>query len=297
MAQAGVDELFDVKNFYYLGLYQQCINEAQKAKATDADKKIERDVFMYRAYICQKKYSIVLDEISKSSAPAQLQAVRLFAQYLSSPDKASSMKALNEALLGNVDVNNLMLPIIAANMYYEEKDYDSAIKALHSTESLEASAVTVQCLLAIHRLDLAKKELKVMQEKDEDSTLTQLAQAWFNIYVGGDKLQDAYYIFQEMIDKNQSSSLLLNGQAACFMAQGKWEEAESVLQEAMDKDSNCPETLVNMVLLSQQQGKPAEVSNRYISQLKTSHQNHCFVTDLQDKENDFARLVLQYAPA
>ncbi|XP_043284657.1 coatomer subunit epsilon [Venturia canescens] len=292
--QTDVDELFDVKNHFYIGNYQQCINEAQKVKSTLPEVILDRDVFLYRAYIAQRKFRVVLDEINNSSSP-DLQPLKTLAEYFAFPNRREAIVGELDKVANNATTDNHNFMIVAATIYYHEKNLESALRILHNTDHLECMALTLQIYLKMDRLDLARKELKAMQEKDDDATLTQLAQAWVNISSGGEKLQDAYYIFQEMIDKHSSTSMLLNGQATCFIGQAKYEEAENALQESLDKDSNNPDTLINMIVLSQHMGKPPEVANRYLSQLKDSNLDHPFVKEYLQKEVEFQRLRKQYS--
>jgi len=287
-----VDELFEVKNSFYIGNFQHCINEAQSLNPSSADVRIERDVFLYRAYTAQGKYGLVLDEI-KPSFPQEVQSVRILADYLHNPSKRESIIKEIEKKLNGSDFSEYYL-LAASTIYFHENDTDSALRCLFQSSALECSGLSVQIYLSMDRVDLAKTEITRMQATDEDATLTQLAMAWFNLFVGGEKCQDAFYIFQELAEKYAPTITLLNGQASCYMRMNKFDDVESILQEALDKDSNNPETMINMAVLAQHLGKSAEVSNRLILQVKAGHDQHSFAKDYQAKEADFKRIASVY---
>ncbi|TRY67252.1 hypothetical protein TCAL_02931 [Tigriopus californicus] len=295
MSAGEVDELFDIKNAFFTGNFQQCITEAQKIKPSDPDATVEKDVFLYRAYLAQKKFGVVRDEIGPQSN-ALIQPLKKLAVYLQNANQREELvQEMETEMSGTVDLNNHVLLLVAASIFYQEENYEAALRVLHPSDHLECMALKLQTLLKMDRIDLARKELKVMQDKDDDATLTQLAQAWVNLQMGGDKIQDAYYIYQEMIDKFGSTPLLLNGQASSFIQQGKFQEAEGALQEALEKDPNNAETLINMIVLSQQTGKAPEVSNRYLTLLKDDDPKHPFLKTYSQKESDFDRMIAQYA--
>jgi len=175
------DELFEVKSQFYIGNYQTAINEAQKLMISTPEVKIARDYFVYRSYIALKKFSVVMSEIN-SGSPAELQPLKMMAEYFSQPSKrASIVVKLDEEISGNLDVSNYVFLLVAATIYYNEASFETALKVLNQSDNLECRALILQTLLKMDRVDLAKKEAKTMQEIDDDAVITQLATAWLNL--------------------------------------------------------------------------------------------------------------------
>jgi len=302
--QDKVDELFDVKTAYYIGAFQQCIIAGQKVKVgNNSELKLERDTYLFRSYVAQKKYGVIFDEISNSSSEPVLKAIRLFAAFmnnLGSEDALPSAVSSFEQLFKDLEPTQHLawLPnVLLASCYYHCSDIDSALRTLAGVgvDSLEVRALTIQCLLALDRVDLAKKELKKMTDIDEDATLTQLAGAWISLMIGGEKSQDAYYTFSDMADRTKSTSTLLNGQATAYLCQNKQDEADGTISEAQGIDENCPETLINAIKNRHLAGKGIDSGTRFLSELKSNHSKHPYMVDYKEKEDLFDRLATQYA--
>ncbi|OAY31616.1 coatomer subunit epsilon-1 [Manihot esculenta] len=288
---AAPDHLFSLRNNFYLGAYQAAINNSDLPNLSPDDA-VERDCLVYRSYIALGSYQLVINEIDNSAA-TPLQAVKLLALYLSSPaNKESTISSLKEWLADSAIGNNAILRLIAGTIFMHEEDYNEALKHTNAGGTMELHALNVQIFLKMHRSDYAEKQLRYMQQIDEDHTLTQLANAWLNLAVGGSKIQEAYLIFQDFSEKYPMTSLILNGKAVCCMHMGNFDEAETLLLEALNKDAKDPETLADLVVCSLHLGKP---SSRYLSQLKLSHPDHMLVKRASSAEENFERAVQSVA--
>ncbi|KAI9126486.1 hypothetical protein K1719_002133 [Acacia pycnantha] len=287
---ATPDHLFNLRNNFYLGAYQAAINSSN-VNNLSTDDAIERDCLVHRCYIALGQLQFVISEID-SSAATPLQAVKLLAQYFSNPEnKESTISSLKEWLADPAIGNNPTLRLIAGIVFMHEQDYNEALKHTNAGGTLELHALNVQIFIKMHRSDYAERQLRAMQQIDEDHTLTQLANAWLNLAVGGSKIQEAYLIFQDLSERYQTTSLLLNGKAVCCMHMGNFDEAETLLVEALNKDARDPETLANLVVCCLHLGKP---SSKSFSQLKLSHPDHVLVKRVSAAEESFDRALQSF---
>lgn len=268
---ADRDILFAVKNNFYIGAYNNAINEASDLEGLSDAEQVERDIFVYRSYIALGSHDLVISEI-KDSAPMALQAVKLLAQYTGGKiAKESAVEKVGALVNDPICNTNPHVLLVAGIVYASEGNYVEALKACHTGQNLEMSALCVQVYLKMDRADKAEQQVKAMSAIDDDATVTQLATAWVGVALGGAKVQEASYIYQELGDKFTWTAYLYNGLAVCHMKMGEWEDAERDLLEALGKDAKEPDTLANLVTVGLHLGKNTA---RYASQLKVVAPQH-----------------------
>lgn len=284
------EDLFDVHTNYLLGSYSAALREAEKISSSST----EKAVLVYRSYIGLADYNTVIEELADAEAP-ELQAVRVLAQYMDAAEQEKAVAphvADMEKLVQEKGFSQTVL-VVAATLYAQEGDREQCIRIANQSESLEAKAILVQQYISSGRVDLAEKEYKKMCAADEDAVVTQLASAWLCLHKGA-KVQEGDYIYQDLGEKYGRSPAVLNGHALCFMQRGAFDEAEPLLQEALEKNAKHADTLANLVVCAQHLNKQP---TRYLRQLRGVAPNHPLARDIDTFDKAFDRACARYAAA
>jgi hypothetical protein len=111
----------------YTGNLQGCISKGESLTVNEEAQRVERDVFVYRAFILQNRAQIVVDEIPADSPHTALQAVRLLGRAALGADVQEELKAL----LGTSAANNPVLLVAAALIYDAAGKTEEAMRAAH----------------------------------------------------------------------------------------------------------------------------------------------------------------------
>eukprot|EP01002_Notosolenus_urceolatus_P003137 NODE_1826_length_1288_cov_17.941889_g1511_i0.p1 GENE.NODE_1826_length_1288_cov_17.941889_g1511_i0~~NODE_1826_length_1288_cov_17.941889_g1511_i0.p1 ORF type:complete len:336 (+),score=89.00 NODE_1826_length_1288_cov_17.941889_g1511_i0:227-1234(+) len=324
--------LFEIRNQLTIGNFHQVISDGALIKGSPhmkAEEKqqliLERDCLLYRAHLGMGQLDIVLKETANKTPPP-LKAINQMATYLQNVQQRLPASAQEPVLTQlrtlatetlNATTPDTTVLIVAATVLIHEGLVGEALKLLKTAlpkttvnaAQLDLHALAVDCLLRLNRVDLAEQEYNQMVGIDDDHTLTLLSGAWIGLEktrrretgsssapASGEKLSvHASAKFLEQVCETYGSTCqLLNGLALCKMVVSDWPAAEKILLDAQTKRNNDADTLVNLITVSAQLGKPAELSNRYISQLKESHPLHPFhqqVARLEERFDEAAAKV------
>lgn len=291
---AEPDDLFTLKNQLWVGNYQNAIAEGGMLSHLRDSLRSERDFYVFRAHLGLGNFAHVLSSIPEGGAtPIALSAVKLLAAVLSGSGDAEMVElTLKEWLADPVSGENAQLLLVAGMVFARAGKFSDALSALTKGGSLEHMLYIVHVYLQMDRSDLAQKQVQEMRKIEEDSTLTQLAQAWCLTLRGGDKADEATLHFQELADRFGSTPMLLNGAAVAFMALKNFVEAERLLAEALQKDVANEDTLVNLVAVSAHLNKPYQ---QYLAQLEQVAPTNPWLANFIRLDQEFSQTAANFA--
>lgn len=274
-----------------------------------ANLKVEREEFVLRCQLALKQYEKVLQDSSGEDKSPGIQGIHLRAQY-ESPSATASTKSqvltsLHTLLSSSSGSTSTTLQLIASQTFLSagSSHTESALECVHLGTTMEHLAQTVQIYVKMNRLDLARSQYDLMKQADEEAVLTQLCGVYINSATGRSEVNDAVHVLGSLSEQYGPSLMLLNLMAVAMLIGERYDEAETVLvqavgeldQQAMDGGNGDIDTLINLLVCYHHQGKGMDVIDPIIKQLKDGWKDHPFVEGLLRVEAAFDREAVKYA--
>jgi len=280
-------ELINIHNHFHQGQYQEVVDF--DTSSFSPENALPTKVLVLRARIALGQAEDVLGEVKGAEEPELVAVGALAEQALGKIDSAvATIEKLSESSADNVTVQVVGGIVLQAAGKSEEA---LALLSQHQG-SLDAVALIVQVHLSQNRTDLALKEVTAARRWAQDSLLVNLAESWVGLRVGGEKYQQAFYVFEELAQAPATSSIWsLVSQAVCELHLGRTEEAQAALEQALKKEPEYAEAIANLLVLTVISGKdPKELTES----LKKVDPNHRFLVDLEEKSELFDKAATKY---
>ncbi|PHH88132.1 hypothetical protein CDD83_7936 [Cordyceps sp. RAO-2017] len=281
-------ELINIQNHFHQGQYQEVVDF--DTSSFSPENSLPARVLQLRARIALGQANDVLAQVKGKSEP-EMEAIGALAE-LSLGKKASAVQTIEK--LASSAADNVTVQIVGGTVLQAAGKSEEALALLSQHQaSLEAVSLIVQIHLEQNRTDLAVKEVTAARRWAQDSLLVNLAEAWVGLREGGEKYQQAFYVFEELAQAPSTSSIRsLVSQAVCEIHLGRLEEAQAALEQALKKDPEYVEAIANMLVLKAISGSDATES---MESLKKLGPDHRLLVDLEEKSALFDKAASKYS--
>ncbi|RYC65743.1 hypothetical protein CHU98_g439 [Xylaria longipes] len=282
-------ELINIHSYFHQGQYQEVVDFDMSSLSPENE--VPARVLALRARVAMGQAEDVLAEVQGETSEPEFAAVAALAQSAlgQTEDAVQAIEELAQSFADNQTVQVLGGIVLQAA---GKSDEALALLSKHSG-SLDAIALIAQIHLQQNRTDLAVKEVAAARRWAQDSLLVNLAESWVGLRLGGEKYQQAFYVFEELAQAPATSSTLtLVSQAICELHLGRVEEAQIALEQVLQKQPDYADAIANLLVLTIITGKDAV---ELTSSLKKSAPQHAMLADLEEKSDLFDKAASKFS--
>ena len=221
-----------------------------------------------------------------------IQALGLRAQYELATDEATQAVVVDSLKALLADTGHTSAQLYAAQVFLMHSMTKDALQCVQLGITMEHIVLALQIYIKIDRIDLAKEQLLLLKQADEDAILTQLGSVYVALANGSSTASEAIHILQSLSEQYGPSPLLLNLMAVAYMTSSDYDEAEQRLEECRrDFQLAIPDTLINLLVCYQHEQKPV---GPVLAELRSTFPNHAFCKGLDRVEGAYDRESIKY---